>query len=187
MTDESIPGHRDTPEGDRARWAEAFATQAREDWRLFNFLCDHGRTRCHQLQALQMACEKIAKAYRIRDTNADLTVLMSGHVGFMRFINAFMISPPIQRQYRGRGAQLKIRLREMRQIANEIELLTPSIERDGRRDNCEYPWWDGADIAVPCEHTFPNLAVLSLQGARSHTFLKLMGRAMDEFEHIRIA
>jgi hypothetical protein len=36
-----------------------------------------------------MATEKIAKAYRIRDTVADVDELVRHHTGFEEFVNAF--------------------------------------------------------------------------------------------------
>jgi hypothetical protein len=53
----------------RRRWADAFLRQARSDLAVYHLLSGRSERdipRCHALHYLQMACEKIAKAYRIR-------------------------------------------------------------------------------------------------------------------------
>ena len=55
----------------RQAYAEAFAAQGRSDWTEYQHLSTltyPSLPWCHALHYLQMATEKIAKAYRIRDT-----------------------------------------------------------------------------------------------------------------------
>jgi hypothetical protein len=40
-----------------------------------------------------MATEKLAKAYRFRDTATDEDALLTKHVGFQKFLNSFLLSP----------------------------------------------------------------------------------------------
>ncbi len=52
----------------RDAWASAFAAQSRSDWQVYTLLAaEPSIPACHQLHYLQMACEKIAKAYRCLD------------------------------------------------------------------------------------------------------------------------
>lgn len=67
----------------RNRWARAYVAQARSDWQLFERLREMESVEmCHHLHYLQMACEKLAKAYRFRDTDAQPSSLLTHHVGF---------------------------------------------------------------------------------------------------------
>ncbi len=52
---------------------------------------------CHSLHFLQMATEQLAKAYRFRDTSADVAALLTSHVGFPRFLNA-QLAPAVDRE-----------------------------------------------------------------------------------------
>lgn len=163
----------------REAWAHAFAFQARSDWATFRLLSDHAEVpACHRLHYLQMACEKLAKAFRCRDTEAKLEDLLARHVGFTKFIGAYLASPQIKQDYAERAAQLQGVTRRARQLGREIELLAPAVDRVGRPSNAEYPWANGEGVIAPCEHSFPNLA--GLQEPGGVTFLKLIERAMAE-------
>lgn len=183
----------------RAAWAEAFAEQARSDWHVYGILAalaapprpgsetgeaELSVSTCHALHYLQMVCEKIAKAYRLRDTAAHTEALMSGHVGFSSFVRAFLLAPPIQREFRGRVAQFRTIQRTAVSLAQEIERLAPSVDPDARPDNTEYPWADGDTVVVPAKYEFPNLDLLRRPGGRA--FLLILERAVRGFEEIRI-
>jgi hypothetical protein len=57
----------------RLAFADAFYRQAWSDWQAYKLLAEaDGLPRCHALHYLQMACEKLAKAYRLRDTAGDV-------------------------------------------------------------------------------------------------------------------
>jgi len=186
----------------RDEWAVAFATQARSDWAVFGLLCelavpqpDHtgeGEPSipaavvewCHALHYLQMACEKVAKAYRLRDTAADPDELMGGHVGFPRFIRAFCKAPQVKAVYDGRASHLRSLEKSAFQLAQKVEKLAPAADRAARPDNAEYPWAVGDLVVVPAHYAYPNLSLLRQPGGRA--FLKIVGRAMSGFEEIRI-
>src|SRR4051812_12225841 len=115
------------PPPSREVWASAFALQSRSDWQVFDRLAaDPRSSACHELHYLQMACEKIAKAYRCRDTAANLEELLTKHVGFTKFMGSFLASPSIKDAYRGRDAQ-------RREVAKLARVLAREIERLGRR------------------------------------------------------
>ena len=51
-------------------------------------------------------------------------------------------------------------MQEIRNMCREIDLLSPSVDDDGRRpDNAEYPWPAIVDtvpvVCAPCEWSFP--------------------------------
>lgn len=168
----------------REVWAAAFAKQARSDWAVYQRLTAAGEADCHSLHYLQMACEKIAKAYRIRDLDADIDELMRHHVGFARFVRAFLLSPALRQDFQGQAARLQAIVADASKLAREIERLAPAVDREGRLDNAEYPWPAGDDVIVPCDYDFPNLSLLT--AARGRALLKLIRRAMEDFGQLRI-
>ncbi|MGH7270646.1 MAG: hypothetical protein ACREJ3_09465 [Polyangiaceae bacterium] len=92
----------------RAQYAVAFHSQAKSDWEVYELL---SRTQpsprpCHSLHYLQMACEKLGKAYRLRHPNANVDVIATRHVGFAQFINDYLRSPAVRLKYLGKTAAL---------------------------------------------------------------------------------
>lgn len=165
----------------REAWANAFALQSRSDWQVYNLLAGESYLAdCHELHYLQMACEKIAKAYRSRDTAADLDDLLKRHVGFAKFMGSFLSSPSIKEAYNGRDAQLQQLSRFARGLAREIEKLAPAVDRAGSPENAEYPWESGDKVISPCQYSYPRLSLLTSAGGR--TLLKLLDRAIQSFE-----
>ena len=165
----------------REVWASAFALQSRSDWQVFDRLAADPRiSTCHELHYLQMACEKIAKAYRCRDTAASLEELLTKHVGFTKFMGSFLASPSIKDAYRGRDAQRREVAKLARVLAREIERLAPAVDRVISPENAEYPWQSGENVIAPCLYDYPRLSLLTSAGGR--TFLKLVARAIEEFE-----
>ena len=74
----------------RRAFAEAFIAQARSDWRVYRILAERDEVpSCHRLHYLQMVCEKLAKAYRLRDTKSPIDELVSKHSGFSKFVGPF--------------------------------------------------------------------------------------------------
>jgi hypothetical protein len=165
----------------RDAWASAFAAQSRSDWRVYDRLAGELEIpACHELHYLQMACEKIAKAYRCRDTDANLDEFLTRHVGFAKFMGSFLASPSIKEAYRGRDAQLQEVAKLARALAREIEKLAPSVDRAASPENAEYPWETGGVVIAPCQYGYPRLSLLTSAGGR--TLLKLVTRAIQEFE-----
>jgi hypothetical protein len=149
----------------REAWASAFALQSQSDWQVYNLLAGESHLAdCHELHYLQMACEKIAKAYRCRDTSADLEDLLKRHVGFAKFMGGFLSSPSIKDAYKGRDAQLREISRFARNLAREIEKLAPAVDRAGTPENAEYPWESGDKIVSPCQYSYPRLSLLTTAG-----------------------
>jgi hypothetical protein len=155
--------------------------QSRSDWQVYDRLAaDPSIPPCHQLHYLQMACEKIAKAYRCRDRSVKLEELLKRHVGFSKFLGSFLASPSVKEAYRGRAAQLREVAGFARALAREIEKLAPSVDRGASPENAEYPWESGEEVIAPCQYGYPRLSLLTSPGGR--TLLKLVARAIQEFE-----
>ncbi|MEY4544395.1 MAG: hypothetical protein RL685_590 [Pseudomonadota bacterium] len=176
--------------GLREAWAKAFLRQGKADLDTFLFLSAWTSTQvpvCHRLQFLQMAGEKIAKAYRIRDTAAPLegeSGLLTRHVGFHKFLRAFLLSPSVRRDYEGRDEQYQVQSRMVLQLARQVERLAPSVDQLTSPENVEYPWRVNEEVVAPCDHDFSRLSLLAEPGGR--TLLKLLRRAVDDFGAIRI-
>jgi hypothetical protein len=169
----------------REAWAAAFAAEARSDWAIYKMLADDATLpRCHALHYLQMTTEKIAKAYRCRDTGADVESVLYLHVGFAKFMSSFLLSPMIKGEYEGRDAHLQEILKSARSLAREIEKLAPAVDRRSSPENAEYPWSQGDDVVTPCQYGYPSLSLM--QGTGGRAFLKILGRALSDFERIRI-
>lgn len=175
----------------RGDWATAFLRQGRSDLQVYDLLSAQRELeipRCHALHYLQMACEKIAKAYRIRDTNAELEGeggLLRRHVGFEKFMSAFLLSPSIRSAYAGRTAQLRQIAKTTLALAREIEKLAPAVDGQTVPENAEYPWKVAGHVVAPCEHEFSRLSLLREAGGT--TFLKLLRRAADDFYAIGLS
>ena len=135
-------------------WARAFALQALSDLRARDVLEREGIDKCHKLHFLQMAAEKTCKAYLIGT---------SGY-GAVKFSHAYVAKyiPIIARQWYGVAADRvpsRRQLSRIKQLAHEIELLSPACDENGqRRDNSEYPWMDDKGrVQTPCSFGFPNI------------------------------
>jgi hypothetical protein len=169
----------------RARWARAYLAQAASDWAMFERLREMSEVApCHYLHYLQMACEKLAKAYRFRDTDTSPSSLLTQHVGFTKFFNSFLLSPLMRERFMGKLEQLRNIQRECNRLAREVEQLAPAIDRGHSPQNAEYPWLDGERVITPCQYEYPNLSLLRAQGGRA--FLKWIRLALDGFDDIHI-
>ncbi len=168
-------------EPSRNDWAQAFANQARSDWEIYVVLEAHPTSlpRCHALHHLQMACEKIAKAYRLRDTQCSPSEVMRFHTGVDKFINLWFASPTAAVLYAGRSSQHRYARTECQRIAREIEGLAPAAYRQGTPANVEYPWADNGAAVAPCAYSFPETRLLVTPAGRH--FLKVMKLAIDRF------
>ncbi len=136
-------------------WARAYARQSLSDLLLREKLVDADAHKCHRLHFLQMAAEKVCKAY--------LTIV-NGHDNVRR-THAYVAKnlPIIARHFytviNDDNEISRWEISEIRRLAHEIEVLAPACD-DGnvREDNSEYPWLDGrGHVRTPCEFNFPNI------------------------------
>jgi hypothetical protein len=163
----------------RERFAAGFYEQARSDWQVYERLTKLGLPKCHELHYLQMACEKLAKAYRLREDGADVNKVITHHVGFVKFVNTFLLSSALLEEYEGQIARHKEVRRTSAAIAREVEKLAPAVDRAWSPENAEYPWESGETVVTPCAYAFPGLSLLSAPGGRA--FLKLIERAFRDY------
>jgi len=136
-------------------WRIAFAKQALADLLAREKLLEHPEVPdCQQLHFLQMACEKLCKAY-LCGQGVDPQTLQSSHAYISRPL------PIIARQQFAQEAR-KVHpdrswvIKAVRSLARKIELLAPAVNDAGRQPaNCEYPW-AGPDgkVRAPAEHNF---------------------------------
>jgi uncharacterized protein YukE len=173
-----------TDEERRVALANAFAAQARSDWQLYQHLASQGFPICHALQHLQMATEKIAKAYRIRDTAADPDELAKHHTGFVAFVSEFFRTKTVRDEYRGKGAVLAQLQKNVEALAREIERLAPAIDHLTTPENAEYPWERDQRVYAPCAFGYPNLDLLRTAGGRAT--MKMIARAFEDYETLTL-
>lgn len=128
-------------------------TQARSDHEMFVICRSAGYAQCHSLHYLQMATEKLAKAYFWR-SNTSPPKSHAGFVQFLRFLGAIRndrdrIADLFSfKRFEDFQAWIKLTI----PIAYDLERLTPDLANDG--PNPEYPWPHSAPATAPASHRF---------------------------------
>jgi hypothetical protein len=162
---------------DQRSWALAFARQAAADLDAFFGYERHPEAlvaECHKQLFLQMACEKLCKAYLL-NSGASIETLQTSH-GYIRK-NLPLIVREELRFLRSEISQQRPVVHFAQQIAGEIELLAPAVRRGGTRpDNCEYPWSAGNRVHSPLDWNFVPSKLVSAPFGR--TILKLIRTAI---------
>ena len=172
------------PPQTRLLLAEAYASQSQSDFRVYEkFLQD--AEECHRLHFLQMACEKIAKAYRLRDTPNFPEEKLYSHVFFSNFILSLLTSPQIKIRYRSKNAKLQQMVRDGQRLSRQIEKLAPAVDREQTPANVEYPWIDGHSVFIPCLYGYTNFSLLTTPGGLE--FLRLVKTAITDFSSITLS
>jgi hypothetical protein len=138
-----------------ADWARAFAKQGASELAVYRELrtlrlSGNITADCHELHYLQMALEKIGKAYVLRFGNAQIQNHRSSHDVVKLFMQNVLKDPSSKSLF---GASETL-LKEVRNLAAAVEHLSPAIERESHPRNCEYPWSDGTAITVPVDVKF---------------------------------
>lgn len=164
----------------RQGYERAFLAQARSDWDVYKLLSAQELPRCHELHYLQMATEKLAKAYRVRETASPVSELVKHHTGFQKFIRQYLLSPGNSEPYKGKRAQLQSLMHACSRLAAEIEKLAPAVDRGGSPENVEYPWLAGERVVAPCAWSFPAFSLLTAPGGRA--FLKLIELSLRDLD-----
>jgi hypothetical protein len=78
-------------------WSEAFLTQAKSDWQVYEHLNETGFPACHALHYLQMASEKLAKAYLLAGIS-EIEDVRSTHRAFTRVLQLIARSKRLERE-----------------------------------------------------------------------------------------
>ena len=174
----------DLPREVKIRLADAYAEQSQSDFVVFSRHLKDAEE-CHRLHYLQMACEKIAKAYRLRDTQTFGVDDLYSHTVFSRFIQNFLKAKEVKDRYQAQDAKLKQMERYARSLAGEIEKLAPAVDRDLTPANVEYPWTHSETVSVPCHHQYTILPLLAAPGGWE--FLKLIEIAIEDYQNITLS
>lgn len=136
------------------KYQELWWIQSRSDHEAFALLRSNGVASCHLLHYLQMACEKLGKAYLWRSGDPP-PASHAGFVQFMRFIGAVRASE------RARVAEIfefkrfedfQNWIRAILPDAYALERLAPALAQDG--PNPEYPWPKNEPAHAPATHEF---------------------------------
>ncbi len=161
-------------------WCEAYLLQARSDWQVYQILQQQPVEECHSLHYLQMATEKLGKAFLIAGGNAPALVHTS-HKAFVRFLQVAAYNPDLQRQLRMTRQQLRAHVRLLLPIADEIERLAPALAYGG--PNAEYPWETPAGIVqVPAIYRFTlNNQLRTPKGIKLLTIITVIFEHSDKF------
>ena len=162
-----------------AEWAVAFARQADADfkaWELYEKHPEAVAAECHKLLFLQMACEKLGKAYLIQ-AGGSHQALQKSHGYIKKPLPLIMTQQIIHMGQK--PEKMRAVLSDIRHLLGEIELLNPTMRgRDDQRpDNCEYPWEIGDQIISPLTWSFQALRLCAVPSGR--IFIKLLRGAID--------
>ena len=162
-----------------AEWRGAYARQADADfraWELYERYPEAVATECHKLLFLQMACEKLCKAHLL-SRSVSPRALQTSHA-YIAGVLPVIVREQILRMRQDLNGLNGV-MQQVSYLANEIEVLNPAVDRDGRRpENCEYPWDDAAGVLhSPLNWTFhPSRLLIAPTG---RTFLKLVRIAIS--------
>ena len=161
---------------------ELWWKQAASDFAVFHHLQSHGDPICHCLHYLQMATEKLGKAYLWKLGSAP----PANHAGFAQFMQGL---GQVRREERDRIGvhfgfkrfnDLRHWIRGVMPLVHEIHKLAPSNANDG--PNPEYPWPHAAPHSIPLDFKFPVWNQLTTgQGRTLLLFLNTAFRRFPEF------
>lgn len=159
---------------------ELWWRQAQSDQALFVQLRRVGAHECHLLHYLQMATEKLSKAYLWRSGHAPPKV----HTGFMRFLRALLdrradldrIATVLGFR---RREDLDHWVRNVLTLAYSLQNIAPAEAGNG--PNPEYPWPHEAPADCPIRHTFALWNQLTNTG-QGRKLMEVIERAIARFD-----
>jgi len=144
-------------------WRNAFYRQAKGDFEAFELMRrkDLHVPLCYQLHYLQMATEKLAKAFRCHPNGPPKRV----HTAFVPFLIWSTRDSVIRRELgfpKNQQAYTSY-INSLRPVAEKIEALAPA-GGNLYQVNAEYPWIDPSGaITVPVDNPFPHIDLAQLQ------------------------
>lgn len=157
--------------------------QAQADWALFDHLRLNWAVECQLLHYLQMATEKLSKAYFWRSGKTP----PKSHIGFVRFLKALLDRPRVELTriatvlgFR-RPEDLERWVVNTQNLAYALQNMAPAEARDG--PNPEYPWPHENPAQSPVDFTFPLWDQLrnTGQGRNLMVRIALAIESFDEF------
>jgi hypothetical protein len=155
--------------------------QAQSDYAIFLQLRGAGSHECHLLHYLQMATEKLSKAYLWSSGHPPA----KRHTGFIRFLKALLDrqTADLDRVARVLGFR---RRKDLDSWVTSVQMLAYSLQNiataeAGDGPNPEYPWPHAAPAHCPIGHTFPLWNQLCNSG-QGRKLIKLVEQAVSRFE-----
>jgi hypothetical protein len=141
-----------------SKWDAAYLRQAESDFRVFLLVKDREEVEaCHKLHYLQMATEKLAKAFLSFRTQGRRQP--SVHDVLILFVKATIKYAPVARAFR--MASLSDYGEYVRQnilpVTAELQDLYPKGSED--KPNVEYPWEANGQLYTPTDYSFGNLEI----------------------------
>jgi hypothetical protein len=146
-----------------------YLVQARSDHRAYLLLTRAGADGCHRVHYLQMATEKLAKAYFWRAGRP----LKKQHDYFLKFLRAVGGRGDV-----GRAVDVKPSEHWEAYVERAIKAMAPAVAGDG--PNAEYPWPHAKPECAPATYEFPLCD--ELETHRGKKFLDVLRRLLDHFE-----
>ena len=157
--------------------AEAFLAQAKSDWQIYAKLKRADEPSCHVLHYLQMATEKLGKAYLLAG-KTTIDEVENSHLAFTRFLRFISRNSKIQERLGMTAVQMRLHVKSLLSIAYAIEKLAPALADNGI--NSEYPWKiPTGTIVAPVNYHF-SLSE-QLNGATGLNLLKLVNIVLENF------
>lgn len=153
-------------------WSKAYAIQAISDLNAYSVLAQGSADQCHLLHYLQMASEKVCKAY---------LCLSNGHNHVKKKHNYVALHLPlIARRFLAESGGRRSQIQNIKTLSREIEVLAPAVHKGfSREDNCEYPWADtSGKVIVPCKFSFPGISV---SDRRINLLLRVLRTAAEAY------
>lgn len=162
------------------RAQECWWEQAVSDHETFQILRSSGVATCQLLHYLQMATEKIAKAYFWRN-NSPPPKSHAGFTQFLRFLGGHVSQTSTSQiasifGYK-RYPDFQAWIKSGATSAYELERLAPSLATNG--PNPEYPWPHSLPVNSPVKHNFTIWTTLSTAAGRK--LLRFTQTAINDF------
>lgn len=157
-------------------WHDAFLKQAHSDYSVFINLNKSRYPLCHRLHYLQMATEKLAKAYQCDKNNSHPP---KTHLALLKMLRTIKGNPNIRRLFGFENQKMAYiaYINKLMPIANQIESLAP-IGGDFDKLNPEYPWKNPIGrVNCPAEYKYSEIKptdLIKIQGL-IRTLFKLKG------------
>jgi hypothetical protein len=154
--------------------------QASSDIHLFEKLLLLGVAQCHLLHYLQMATEKLSKAYFWRSGK----VPPKTHTGFVRFLKALLNRRPseLERIAKslgfGRSQDLEKWVAAIQPLAYALQNVAPAEAING--PNAEYPWPHETPAQAPVNYEFELWHKLQNTG-QGRRLLQFVRKAIGQF------
>jgi hypothetical protein len=156
--------------------------QARSDLTVFKQLRKLGAPPCHLLHYLQMATEKLSKAYFWRSGSPT----PKAHTGFVRFLRALLTRSTKELEWISKVLGFarpedldKWVATNIKPYAYDLMNLAPAEAHNG--PNPEYPWPHEAPVHSPATYTFGLWAGLSDIG-RGRKFMDFIDTVIVRFD-----